>query len=64
MPKLVVCYRNRSYVTKTDVTLTSHAPCSIDMLSEQGTVPSRSQMSEATRGWERCDLDKPLGSAV
>ena len=53
----------RSNVTTPDVRLTSHIPCSDNLLSERGIVQSRNHRSEAAREQERCDLDKPGGAA-
>ncbi len=46
---LLYLYRKRSYVTTPDVTLTSHIPCSVNLLSEQEIVQSRNHRSEAAR---------------
>ena len=58
----------RSNVTTPDVKLTSHVPCSVDLLSEQEIDHLRNHRSEAARGqerleaWEGCcvgDLELP-----
>ena len=61
MPDLMYLYRMRSNVTTPDLTLTSHIPCSVNLLSEQGIVLSRNHISEAARGQERCDFWRPGG---
>ena len=50
MPDLMYLYRMRSNVTTPDFTLTSHIPCSVNLLSEQGIVLSRNHRSEAAGG--------------
>ena len=59
MPDLMYVYRMRSNVTTPDVTLTSHIPCSVNLLSEQEIVQSRNHTSEAARGQEKCDFWRP-----
>ena len=65
---LLYLYSMRSNVTTPDVRLTSHVPCSVNLLSEQEIVHSRNHRSEAARGqerletWEGCcvgDLETP-----
>lgn len=57
-------YRKGSYMTTSDVTLTSHIPCSVNLLSEQGIILSRNHISEAATGQERCDFWRPGEAAV
>ena len=54
----------RSNVTTPDVRLTSHIPCSANLLSEQEIVQSRNHRSEAARGQERCDFWRPGRAAA
>ena len=63
MPDLMYLYSMRSNVTTPDVRLTSHIPCSVNLLSEQEIFQSRNHGSEAARGQERCDL-RPGRAAV
>ena len=57
-------YRKRSCSTTPDVALTSHIPCSVNLLSEQEIVQSRNHRSEAAGGQERCDFWRPKRAAV
>lgn len=49
-------------MTTTDVTMTSRNPYSVNLLSEQGIVVSRSMISEAAREQERCDFNTHGGA--